>query len=208
MSTYSAEHIKFLKKHRYERRFILLVQIMIIVLFLLIWELVARLGIINTFLLSSPNDVVKTAISLFQEGTLFTHIWITTYETILSFLIATLLGFVIATLLWSSRRLAKILDPYLTILNSLPKVALGPLIIIWVGASIHSIIFMALLISTFITIINIYNGFMETEENYIRLLESFGATRRQIFLKVIIPSNYSTLINALKINISMSLIGS
>lgn len=207
MSTYSAEHIRFLKKKRHEKRLILTVQIMIIVLFLLLWETVARLGIINTFLLSSPSDVVKTAISLFHEGTLFTHIWITTYETILSFLIATVLGFIVATLLWSSKRLAKIIDPYLTILNSLPKVALGPLIIIWVGASIHSIIFMALLISTFITIINIYNGFMETEENYIRLLSSFGATRRQIFLKVIIPSNYNTLINALKINISMSLIG-
>ncbi len=208
MFIYSAEHIRFLKKQRHEKRLILSVQIMIIVCFLLLWEIVARLGIINTFLLSSPSDVVRTAISLFQEGTLFTHIWITTYETILSFLIATLLGFTVATFLWSSGRLAKIIDPYLTILNSLPKVALGPLIIIWVGASINSIIFMALLISTFITIINIYNGFMETEENYIRLLESFGATRRQIFLKVIIPSNYSTLINALKINISMSLIGS
>lgn len=207
MSTYSAEHIRFLKKHRGEKRLILLVQIMIIVLFLLIWEFVARLGLINTFLLSSPSDVVKTAISLFQEGTLFTHIWITTYETFISFLIATGLGFIIATFLWYSNRLAKIMDPYLTILNSLPKVALGPLIIIWVGASIHSIIFMALLISTFITIINIYNGFMETEENYIRLLKSFGASKRQIFFKVIIPSNYSTLINALKINISMSLIG-
>lgn len=207
MFIYSAEHIRFLKKQRREKRLILSVQIMIIVCFLLLWEVVARLGIINTFLLSSPSDVVRTAISLFQEGTLFTHIWITTYETILSFLIATLLGFTVATFLWSSGRLAKIIDPYLTILNSLPKVALGPLIIIWVGASINSIIFMALLISTFITIINIYNGFMETEENYIRLLESFGATRRQIFLKVIIPSNYSTLINALKINISMSLIG-
>ena len=208
MSIYSAEHIQFLKKKRREKRLVLLSQILIIVLFLLVWELLAQFGMINTFLLSSPSDVVKTAISLFQEGTLFTHIWITTYETILSFLIATVLGFVSATLLWYSRRLAKIVDPYLTILNSLPKVALGPLIIIWVGASIHSIIFMALLISTFITIINIYNGFMSTEENYIRLLKSLGAKKHQIFFKVIIPSNYNTIINALKINISMSLIGS
>jgi len=207
MSTYSKEHQLFLKRIKREKGIILFMQVLIIVLFLLVWEMIARLGIINTFLLSSPSDVIKTAISLFQEGTLFTHIWITTYETILSFVIATGIGFIIATLLWYSKRLAKILDPYLTILNSLPKVALGPLIIIWVGASIHSIIFMALLISTFITIINIYNGFMETEKNYIRLLESFGASKRQIFLKVVIPSNYSTLINALKINISMSLIG-
>lgn len=207
MYTYSKEHQEFLKKRKKEKHLILFFQIIIIIGFLVLWEAIARLGLINTFLSSSPTQIVKTTISLFQEGTLFTHIWITTYETLISFLIATGVGFIIATLLWSSKILARVVDPYLTILNSLPKVALGPLIIIWVGANVNSIIFMALLISIFITIINIYNGFMTTEENYIRLLKSFGANKRQIFLKVVIPSNYITMINALKINISMSLIG-
>ncbi len=207
MSTYSKEHIDFLKEKRKEKRLILFFQIAIIVFFLLLWEGASRLGVINTFLSSSPSGIIKTMISLFQDGSLISHILITTYETLLSFFLATIIGFIVATILWYSKIVAKIIDPYLTILNSLPKVALGPLIIIWVGASIHSIIFMALLISTFITIINIYNGFRETDENYIRLLKSFGAKKRQIFLKVVIPSNYHTLINTLKINISMSFIG-
>ena len=84
---------------------------------------------------------------------------------------------------------------------------MGPLIIIWVGASINSIIFMALLISTFVTIINIYSGFVTTDKSYITLLKSLGATRGQIFRKVIFPSNYVNIISSLKINISMSLIG-
>ena len=99
-------------------------------------------------------------------------------------------------------------DPYLTILNSLPKVALGPLIIIWVGASINSIIFMALMISSFVTIINIYNGFINVNKNYVVMLKSFGASKWQIFKKIIFPSNILNIISALKINVSMSLIGS
>ena len=104
-------------------------------------------------------------------------------------------------------RFSKTIDPYLTILNALPKVALGPLIIIWVGASTNSIIFMALLISLFITIINIYNGFNSTSENYIKLLKSLNASRMCIFLKVVMPSNIKNLISTMKINISMTLIG-
>lgn len=135
------------------------------------------------------------------------HIGVTTYETLISFLIASILGLVIATILWWNKIIAKILDPYLTIINSLPKVALGPLIIIWVGTSTNSIIFMALMISLIISIINIYNAFVSTEKNYITLLKSFNANKWQIFSKVILPSNKINIINAFKINISMSLIG-
>ena len=125
----------------------------------------------------------------------------------ISFLIATLVGLIVGASLWWNKIVAKIIEPYLTILNSLPKVALGPLIIIWVGASIHSIIFMALLITIFISIINIYNGFNLTEESYITLLKSLKANKFQIFFKVILPSNYQNIMNTLKVNISMSLIG-
>lgn len=207
MSTYSLEHKQYLKKIRREKILVACFRILIIGIFLIGWELLSHFKIINTFLSSSPSQVISTTIKLFQDGSLFKHIGITVYEVLLSFGIASIVGLVIATILWSKPILSKIIDPYLTILNSLPKVALGPLIIIWVGASINSIIFMALLISTFITIINIYNGFMATDNSYIILLKSLKANTKQIFLKVILPSNYSTIINALKINISMSLIG-
>ncbi len=207
MSIYNSEHEKFLKKRKRDKRIICFFQIAIIVVFLIGWELLARTKLINTFLTSSPSNVIMTIIKLHSTHELYNHIFVTVYETFLSFSIATIIGLVVATILWWFPKLAKILDPYLTIINSLPKVALGPLIIIWVGASINSIIFMALLISTIITIINIYNGFMATESNFITLLKSFKALKRQIFFKAVVPSNRLTFVNCLKINISMSLIG-
>lgn len=207
MSTFSDEHKAYLKKQHREKIVIFIFRLLIIATFLIGWELLSRYHIINTFLSSSPTNAIKTTIDLFKDGSLFKHIGITLYEVLISFGIASIIGLIIATILWSNKILSKIIDPYLTILNSLPKVALGPLIIIWVGASINSIIFMALLINTFITIINIYNGFISTNKNYIILLKSLKATKRQIFFKVVLPSNYVTVINALKINISMSLIG-
>lgn len=207
MSTYSLEHRKYLKKLRKEKMIVVVSQILIIGLFLIGWELLAHYKVINTFLSSSPSQVFKTMVGLLQDGSLFSHIGVTLYEVFLSFFIASIVGMIVATILWRHPMLSKVVDPYLTILNSLPKVALGPLIIIWVGASMNSIVFMALLISIFITIINIYNGFISTDKGYITLLRSLKATPFQIFMKVILPSNYSTIINALKINISMSLIG-
>ncbi len=207
MSTYSEEHLVFLKKAKRRKRLIILTQILIIVVFLAIWQLLASFKLINTFTFSSPWDVVQTTIQLAKTNQLWNHIWVTVYETLISFLLAGGIGLIIATILWWVPFLAKVFDPYLTILNSLPKVALGPLIIIWVGASVNSIIFMALMISVFITIINIYNGFISIDSDYIKLLRSFHASKKEIFLKLILPGNRTNIINSLKINISMSLIG-
>lgn len=207
MYTFSEEHKKYLKKLKKQKVIVFIFRILIIFTFLLGWELLAKYHIINTFLSSSPSNALSTSIKLINDGSLFKHIGITLYEVFLSFSIASIIGIISATILWCNKTLSKIIDPYLTILNSLPKVALGPLIIIWVGASINSIIFMALLINTFITIINIYNGFISTNKNYILLLQSLKANKRQIFFKVIFPSNIDNIINSFKINISMSLIG-
>ena len=207
MSNFSTEHKEFLKKKRKEKIIVINFQILILLVFICGWELLAKFKLINTFLLSSPSLVFKTLFNLFLDNDLFSHIGITLYETVVSFLVVSVLSLVISTLLWFSIRLAKVLDPYFTVLNSLPKVALGPLIIIWVGASTNSIIFMALLISLFLSIINIYHSFKETDSNYITLLKSFGASKIQIFTKAVIPSNLSNIINNLKINVSMCYIG-
>lgn len=203
----SDEREIYLRKIYRERIIICLVRVLILVVFLVGWELLAKAEVINTFTFSSPSRIINTFLGLVRDGSLFNHTLVTLYEVLISFLLATGIGLIIGTVLWSSPLLSKIVDPYLTILNSLPKVALGPLIIIWVGASINSIIFMSLLISVFITIINIYNGFTNTDTAYITLMKSFGANKYQIFTKAVFPSNYGTIISALKINISMNLIG-
>ncbi len=207
MSTYSSEHINFLKKIRKRKILVYLTQISILIFLFLLWETLSRLGIINTFLFSSPTNIIKTISHLINTNNFLNHILTTLYEILISTFLSLGIGFIIATILWSSEFLRKVFDPYLTILNSLPKVALGPLIIIWVGANINSIIFMSLMISLFITIINLYTFFINTDKNYITLLLSMKANKLDIYKKVIIPANLKNIIATLKINVSMNLIG-
>lgn len=203
----SLKYQEYIKKIKKNKRLVLFFQLLIITSFLIIWEISSNFGFINSFLFSKPSLVYKTLISLINQNNLFNHIFTTSKEVFISFILASLIGFIIASIMWFSKMFAKVIDPYLTILNSLPKVALGPLIIIWVGANPNSIIFMSLMITVFITIINMYQGFISIEEYYITLLKSFNATKLQIFKYLIIPSNKKNIINCLKVNISMSLIG-
>jgi NitT/TauT family transport system permease protein len=203
---YSEEHLIYLKKERKKNFIIKFFQFIIIIFFLIIWQFLADTETINTFITSSPKEIIKTLFSLSKQG-LFEHIFVTVYETIFSFSLGTIIGIVIAAILWWNNFLFKILDPYLTILNSLPKVALGPIIIIWCGSGIKSIIIMALLISVIITIINISACFNDVDENKIKLFKSLKANKKQLFFKLILPSSLNSIISSLKINISMSLIG-
>lgn len=204
---YSNEHKKYIRKKKIRKILIILMQILLLATLIIGWELLAKYKIINTFITSSPSNVIKTIISLYKDNNLFNNIWTTIYETIISFGIGTIIGIVTAIILWWNNFIYKVVDPYLTVLNSLPKIALGPIIIIFFGANIKSIIIMALLISVIITIITVYNGFISTDKNRINLLKSFSASKYQIFKMVILPSSYSTIISSLKINISMTLIG-
>ncbi len=207
MSTYSKEHKDFLKKLKRKKYLVTLTQFSIILLLFLIWELLSRFNIINTFLFSSPSSIIKTILNLMITNNFLNHIFITLKEILISCILSFGIGFLIASLFWSNDFLAKVFDPYLTILNSLPKVALGPLIIIWVGASINSIIVMSLTISLFITIINLYTFFSNTNSNYIILLKSMHATKFQIYKKIILKANLKNIINTIKVNVSMNLIG-
>ena len=203
----SKEQQLFLKKIKKRKLIICLSQILIVVLFFGIWEYLANKNIINSFVFSKPSDIIKTIINLVVENNLFNHIFTTLKEVLIAFILGIILGFIIATVLYEIPILANILDPFLTMINSLPKVALGPLIIIIAGANIKSVIIMALLINLIISIITIYNGFLNTEKEKIKLLKSFNATNSQILIKLVIPSSYNTIISSMKLCISMSLIG-
>lgn len=203
----SNEYKKYLKKRKVSKILVLSSQLLILIAFIFIWEYLAQKQIINSFIYSSPSKVLNTIINLHKTNNLYNHIWITVYETLISFGLGTIIGIIIATILWYSKFLYKVIDPYLTVINSLPKVSLGPIIIIIFGANINSIIIMALLISVIITTINVYNGFNETDTFKINLLKSFKASKTQIYRYLVLPSSYSTIISSLKINVSMSLIG-
>ena len=203
----SNNYIKYLNNIKRTKIIIKITRLTILILIFLIWQLLADKNLINTFITSSPKLIIKTITNLYKTNNLFNNISITIYETIASFTISTLLGIIIATILWYNKFLYKVLDPYLTILNSLPKVALGPILIILLGANIKTIIITSILISIITTIISIYNGFQSTDINKIKLLKSFNANKKQILKYLILPYNYKTIISTLKITLSLSLIG-
>ena len=203
----SKEHQKYLKELKKKKILIFLGQITIFIIFIILWQLLTDMKIIDAFIVSSPKKIIMTISNLYSNNNLFIHIETTIYETIIIFVVSMISGIVIASILWSSQVLAKVCEPYLTILNSLPKVALGPIILIWFGTTTTSIIIMAILISSIVLTINIYNGFMNIDENKIKLVKSFTKSKFKLYYYLIFPSNIPTIISNLKICISMSLIG-
>ncbi len=203
----SKEQELFLLKVKKDKRNILLTQIAVLILGLLIWELTAKFGIIDTFLTSSPSAILRLLLNYIAEGKLFHHIAISVLETIVGFIVGTVLGVLIAIGLWWSNFWSKVFDPYLVMLNSLPKTALAPIIIIWVGAGYSGIIVTAISISIVVTIMNMHSSFRSVDKNKIKLLNTFGATKFQVLSKLILPHSIPDLISTLKINIGLSWIG-
>lgn len=198
---------KYIKKIKKKKIIVIIVQLFLVIQFFVMWQLLADLKIINSFLFSSPLKIWHSLVKLVLNGEIFKHLFTTLYEVLISFFIGAFGGLVIAIILYEFKTLYKIFDPFLTMLNSLPKVALGPLIIIIFGANIKSIIVMALLINLIISIITIHNGFLNTDEIKLKLFSSFKASKKQTLFMLIIPSAFNSIISSLKLNISMSLIG-
>ena len=203
----SLEHIGYLRHVRMEKIYIRIIQFMIVVVALGLWELCANAKIVDSFITSQPTRIIKTIMRLYQEGVLFHHIGITCIEAIVAFVLGTLLGTLIAIILWWSKFLYKILEPYLVVLNSLPKIALGPVFIVWIGAGPAVIIVMTLAISLIVTTLEVLNGFLAIDEDKIKLVQTFGGTKFQVLTKVILPASAPTFINALKINVGLSWVG-
>ena len=205
---YSKEHLLYLQGVRKKNLFINAIRIAILFIFLLVWELSATLEWVNPFITSSPSRIAKAIADLYKNGTLFYHVGTTLWETLLGFAIAVVLGYSVALLLWWSEATRKISEPYLVVLNALPKIALGPLIIIWCGTGSKAIVFMTVLIGLIVAILNMLNGFMATDANKLLLLRSMGASKWQILTKLVVPSSLPNFISMLKINVGMAWIGS
>lgn len=203
----SKEHEEYLKRVKGTKRKIIVSRLMILIVFILSWQIAADLKYIDPFLTSSPIRVVNSFVSLYKSGNLLSHIGITCFETILGFTLGTILGGIIAVILWWSPFISKILDPYLVVLNALPKVALAPIIIFWIGNGMSAIIVITLLISVVTTIISILTGFNEIEEEKIMLMKTFGASKLQILRYLVFPYSIPIFISALKINVGLSWVG-
>ncbi|NLY18494.1 MAG: ABC transporter permease [Clostridiaceae bacterium] len=203
----SAEQIQYLKKIEKQKRMVLFLRILVLVVFIAVWEAATLAQWIDPFIFSSPSRIVNTLIRLYKDGSAWMHVWTTLWETVTGFLLGTVLGILIAVALWVSETLSKVLEPYLVVGNALPKIALGPVFIVWLGAGSISIIAVAVSVSVIVTVLEVYTGFTEADPEKIRLVKSFGATRRQILKKVILPSSFPVMMNSLKVNVGLSWVG-
>jgi NitT/TauT family transport system permease protein len=203
----SARHAQFLRSMRLRQVQVVAVQFIVLALFLWLWQFAAWFGFIDPFITSQPTAIAETMLELTNDGSLGFHIAITVIETLAGFAIGTVLGIAIAAMLWWWDFLSDVADPYIVVLNATPKMALGPIFIIWLGATMSAVIALAVSISLFVTILSVYSAFRQADPEKLIVVRSFGASKWQQFRKVVFPSAVPTIVSTLKVNIGLSLIG-
>jgi len=198
------EYIRSLKKRKLE---ITVCRMAILIVFIFFWQIFSDIGVIDSFIFSSPKEIVTSAVDMTLNSRLLFHTAVTAAETITGFLLGTFMGTAAAIVLWWNSFLNDVSDPYLVVLNSIPKTALAPIIIVWVGNNISAIITVALLTSVIVSIMNILSAFNETDKDMIKLIYTLGGSKKDVLLKVVLPSNIPAVMNALKVNTGLSFIG-
>lgn len=203
----SSKQIAFIKqRHRY-RHTVIILRCALFVGFFTAWEVCARTGILNAFIFSSPSRIIAALIKMIQENTLFTHMFITIGETLLSFLLILVLGIGFAVILWLSRLVSDVLEPYLVVLNSLPKSALAPVLIVWLGNNPKTIIVTGISVAIFGTIITLYTEFSQVDPEKVKLIRTLGGTKKDLLFKLVLPGSIPAIISTMKVNIGLSLVG-
>lgn len=197
----------YVKKHHRHHHLITLLRFLVLILFLTLWEVSGRLELIDTFFFSSPSMVTAYFINMIMDGSFFTHTGITLLETLLSFLLITAISIAAATALWYSKTLSEILEPYLVVLNSLPKSALAPLFIVWLGTGINTIIVAGISVAIFGSVISLYTGFKQVDKEKLKLIYTLGGNSFNAFHKVVLPSCIPVILSNMKVNIGLALVG-
>lgn len=207
MDDLSKSQQEFLAKEKLHRKQVHICRSMLLVLLLAVWELSARLELIDSFIFSSPVKLWTCFLEMAGDGSIFRHIGVTLFETLISFCLVVIVGVAAAVALWGSRGLSEVLEPYLVMLNSLPKSALAPLLIVWMGNHMRTIIVAAVSVAVFGSILTLHTGFMQTDPDKIRLIKSLGGTKKDVLLKVLIPSSVPLIISNMKVNVGLCLVG-
>lgn len=205
--TISVEQNAYLEKERSNIFFIKVLQITILVVFLILWEAACDFGWIDGFFYSSPKRIVLCAIRMCKGYILWIHIGITLIETIISFFLVNFISLILAVLLWCFKRFAAVSEPYLIVLNSLPKSALAPLLIVWLGTGMTTIIVAGISVAIFGSIMNLYTEFVQTDYGKVKLIYTLGGSKWDVLTKLVLPGNIPTIISTMKVNIGLSLVG-
>ena len=207
MTNLSPAQTAYLQKQQKHRRMISASRITLLVVFLCLWEIAADSGRIDAFIFSSPTRVVRAFLSMGRDGSIFLHVGVTLLETLVSFLLVFLLSLLTAVLLWLSPGLSRTLEPYLVVLNSLPKSALAPLLIVWLGANMRTIIVAGISVAVFGSILTLYTGFQQISAEKIKLIYTLGGNRGDVLWKVVLPGSVPIFLNTMKVNIGLCLVG-
>ena len=205
MPEHSPAQKQYLLRVRRKKYMIHVSRILLFLGFLFLWEVSARRRWIDSFIFSSPSEIWQTFFTMIQDQSLFTHIGITLTETLVSFVFTVFLGIGTAVLLWCCPKLSRILEPYLVVLNSLPKSA--PLLIVWLGANIRTIIVAGMSVAIFGSIINLYTGFREADPEKLKLIRTLGGTKKDELTKIVLPSSVPLILSVMKVNIGLCLVG-
>ena len=203
MPEISRQQKQYLAQQKKEKHIILTARILLFVLFMGLWEISSDLGWIDSFIFSSPSLIAETFLSMCRDQSLFTHIAVTLAETLISFFFVVILGVGTAVLLWCSRRIARIL----VVLNSLPKSALAPLLIVWLGANERTIVVAGMSVAIFGSVINLYSGFCQADPEKLKLIETLGGHKKEKLLKIVLPSSVPLILSVMKVNIGLCLVG-
>lgn len=207
ITTISKQQLHFVKKQQKQKTFIFFIRIFIFIVFIFLWEFAAQQKWIDSFIFSSPSLILSNFLEMFQEHALFTHISITLTETFISFFLVIILGTFLAILMWMFPNVSKILEPYFIILNSLPKSALAPLLIVWLGANMRTIIVAGISVAIFGSIITLYTGFQETDLEKLKMIQTFGGNKYHQLIKIVLPSSIPLILSTMKVNIGLCLVG-
>ncbi|MBS2970152.1 ABC transporter permease [Metabacillus sp. KIGAM252] len=200
-------HDHYLDRLKREKMIVRLYQLLIFAAFFSLWELSSKNNWIDPLIFSAPSKIWLLFLEKWQDGTLYANASATIFETVLGFILGTLAGTLLAAILWWSPRLSRILEPYLVILNAMPKVALGPILIVAIGPGFFSIVAMGAIISVIITTIVVYTSFRGLDPNYLKVLQTFGASRLQLFKEAVLPASFPVIISSLKVNVGLSWVG-
>lgn len=206
-SSLSPAQAAYLSRERFHRKRVSVLRTMLFILLLALWELGAETGAIDDFIFSSPSRVVLCFLSMAENGAILHHIGVTLYETALSFFLVVVLSLLLAVLLWSSRSISQVLEPYLVMLNSLPKSALAPLLIVWLGANLRTIVVAAVSVAVFGSIMTLYTSFTQTDRELIRLIRSLGGGKKDVLVKILLPTSVPVIISSMKVSIGLCLVG-
>lgn len=203
----STGHRHYLRHYHFHRLLVIFFRIFLLTGFLFLWEFCASHQIIDSFIFSSPSKIMNALLLMISDHSIFLHLGVTLYETFVSFFLVIFVSILFAILLWYSNNLSEILEPYLVVLNSLPKSALAPLLIVWLGATKTTIIVTGMSVAIFGSILNLYTSFRSTDPGKIKLIYTLRGNHLHVLTKVILPYSIPAIISNMKVNIGLCLVG-